>query len=217
MGTAKKYLFDVSFDEVAEEIVPVAPPPEESFTRAELEETRRTAHAEGRVIGLAEANAALTAKAAAALDAIAAALPPFIATQDTHGAEIQRQAIAALRIIVAKALPAYAAREPLAEIEALAEKCLTEAIDEPRIVLRVANEVYDAVRERIDAIAAASGYGGRIVLLADDNLSGGDARIEWADGGAERRLAGQLNEIDAALARIADPSATPTPPSPPGE
>ena len=217
MGMAKKYLFDVSFDEVAEKTEPTTVVLEETFTRAQIEEARRAAQAEGRSVGLAEANTAATAKAAAALDAIAAGLPPFIATQDAHSAEIQRQAIAALRIIVAKALPAFAACEPLAEIEALAEKCLMEAIDEPRVVLRVANEVYDAVRERIDAIAAASGYGGRIVLLADDNLSGGDARIEWADGGAERRLADQLNEIDAALARIADPSATPTPPSPPGE
>jgi len=72
----------------------------------------------------------------------------------------------------------------------------------------------DAVRERIDAIAASSGYSGRIVLLAEESFSWGDARIEWADGGAERRLADQLNHIDAALARIAAPLSPPTPPSP---
>jgi flagellar assembly protein FliH len=213
MGMPKKYLFDVSFDQVAEKDEP-PPVREETFTRGELDEARHIAYTEGRGVGLAEATAAAATKAATALEAIAAALPAFMASQDERAAEIQRQAIAALRVVIAKALPAYAAREPLAEIEALAGKCLMEAIDEPRVVLRVANEIYEPMRERIDALAATSGYGGRIVLLGDDALSGGDIRIEWADGGAERRLAEQMNEIDAALARIADPSATPTPPSP---
>ncbi len=213
MGMPKKYLFDVSFDRIEEKIAPEVAP-ERTFSGGELDEARQAGYAEGRGVGLAEAAESAAAKAAVALESLAAKLPAFLAAQDAHAIAIQRQAIAALRIIVVKALPAYAAREPLAEIEALAAKCLAEAFDEPRVVLRVANDVYEAVRERIDAIAGASGYGGRIVLLADDKLSGGDARIEWADGGAERRLDEQMNEIDTALARIADPSATPATPSP---
>lgn len=214
MGTAKKYLFDVSFDQVAEKLAPEAAPAEETFTRGALDQARQAGYAEGHAAGLAEAAEATTSTAARALDAITKALPAFLATGDAHAREIERQAVAALRTVVAKALPAYAAREPLAEIEALLNKCLAEAIDEPRIVLRVANAVYEPLREQVDAMAAGSGFGGRIVLLADDALSGGDARIEWADGGAERRLAEQINEIDLALARIADPSAAPAPPSP---
>jgi len=206
MGMPKRYLFDVSFDQVGPDTA--AAEPAETFGRDDIDAARQTAFAEGKESGAAEIRAAAENKAATALEAIASALPALIAAQDARSTEIERRAIEAVRTVVAKALPAYAAREPLAEIEALAGKYLIEALDEPRVVMRVSNEAYEPVREKIDSIAAASGYGGRIVLLADDELSGGDARIEWADGGAERRLADQLSEVDSALARVAESSAT---------
>ena len=215
MPMPKKYLFDVSFDHV--DIKPEAVPEpvvEPKVSLAELEAARQAALAEGRRAATAEASDATATKAAAALDALVKGIAGLLAAQDAKIAEIQREAIAALRIVIAKTLPALAARAPLAEIEALAGKCLIEAIDEPRVVLRVGNEVYEPVKTRLDEIAAASGYAGRMVLLADDNLAGGDARIEWADGGAERKLSDQLNQIDAAMARLSDPAACPTPTSP---
>ena len=216
MATARKYLFDVSFDQAKAPATP-APPPEEKFSRAELDAAQVAARAEGREAGLAEANDAAAAKAAAALERLAQGVTALLAAQDATVAETQRQAIAALRVVVAKALPAYGAKGAVVEIEALTTKCLVEALDEPRVVLRVANDVYEPVRDRLEAMAAASGYAGRIVLLADETLSAGDARLEWADGGVERKLAEQLGEIDAAMARNGDPAATPTPPSPSGD
>lgn len=216
MGMPKKYLFDVSFDQAAAKAAPAptpapAPVVEEKVSLAELEAARQAAFAEGHSAGLAEATEAMNTKATVALETIAKDLVALIGAQDARAAEAQRQAIEALRVIVAKTLPTLAALAPLAEIEALAGKYLIDAIDEPQIVLRVANEVYELVRDRLDAIAAASGYAGRIVLLADEHLSSGDARIEWADGGVERNLAEQLNEIDAAMARICNPAAVPIP------
>jgi flagellar assembly protein FliH len=218
MGMPKKYLFDLSFDEVAVKAEPVAAPEpvEEKVTLAELEAARQAALAEGRRAALAEATDAVAARAAAALETLAKGVATLIDSNETRTLDIERQAIAALRVVVAKIAPALAARTQLTEIEALASKYLADAIDEPRVVLRVANEVYEPVRERVDAIAAASGYAGRIVLLSDEQLSGGDARIEWADGGAERKLTEQLNEVDAVMARLCDPATipSPVPPSP---
>jgi flagellar assembly protein FliH len=116
-----------------------------------------------------------------------------------------------MQTIVAKLVPGLAAKDPLAEVKAFATKCLHEAIDEPRVVLRVAEEIYEPLRERLDTLAAATGYAGRIVLLADDAIAAGDARVEWADGGAERNLAGQSAEITELLERRRDPAATPNP------
>jgi flagellar assembly protein FliH len=78
-------------------------------------------------------------------------------------------------------------------------------------VLRVAQEIYEPLRERLDTLANAAGYAGRIVLLVDDAIAAGDARVEWADGGAERNLAGQCAEIHELLERRRDPAATPSP------
>ncbi len=215
MATAKKYLFDISFDQVASK--PTTPvleqPQEEKFTRAELEAAQREALAEGHNAGFAEASAAAEAAAAAALEALVQGVTALIATQDATALETQRQAIAALRVIVAKTLPALAAKGAFAEIEAFVRKYLVEALDEPRVVLRVGSEVYEAVREQLEAVAAAAGYTGRIVLLTDETLAASDARVEWADGGVERKLAEKLNEVDAAMARSCDPIAIPNPPS----
>ena len=212
MATAKKYLFDVSFDHVVPEAE--APPVvEEKFTRAELDATRQAAFAEGRSAGFAEASAAIAAKAAAALETALRGVVTLIRDKDAAVHEAQAQAIMALRAIVAKTLPAFAAKAPLAEVEAFAAKYFREAIDEPRIVLRVANEVYEPVKSQLDAMVAATGYPGRVVLLADEDLAPGDARVEWADGGAERRFGQQLSEIDAAIARLFAPAATSNPPS----
>jgi flagellar assembly protein FliH len=218
MATAKKYLFDVSFDQAASKSVVVPQPePEETFSRAELEAAQQAARAEGHSAGLAEANDAATARAAGAIETLAKGVTSLFVARDATAVETQRQAIAALRVIVAKTVPVLAAKGALAEIEALATKCLIEAVDEPRVVLRVSNDVYEAVRGQLDAMAAASGYAGRIVLLADEMLVASDARVEWADGGVERNLAQQLNEIDATLARSCDPAATPNPTSSSGD
>ncbi len=209
MALPQKFTFDVSFDHLG---TPSARSlAERRFTRNELEATRQAALAEGHAAGLAEAAQGAQSLSADALAKIAAGLAALLAAQDAATADTQRRALAAMQTIVAKLVPGLAAKDPLAEVEAFATKCLHEVIDEPRVVLRVAQEIYELLRERLDALADAAGYAGRIVLLADDAIAAGDARIEWADGGAERNLAGQCAELDALLDRRRDPVATPNP------
>jgi flagellar assembly protein FliH len=220
MASARKFLFDVSFDQVAAKPAPPEPPPpppEEKFTRAELEAAQEAARAEGHSAGLAEANTGATARAAAALEILAGGVKSLLGTIDAARAQTQREAIEALRLITAKVLPAAATKGALSEIESFAAKSLIDALDEPRVVLRVASELYEPVRGQLETIAAASGFDGRIVLLADDTLTASDARLEWADGGVERDTARLLRDADAAMARSCDPAATPIPPSPPGD
>jgi flagellar assembly protein FliH len=208
MALPQKFTFDVSFDHLG---VPSARSlAERRFTRAELEATRQSALAEGHAAGLAEAAKSAQALTADALARIAERLAALLATQDTARMDIQRRALAAMQAIVAKLLPGLAAKDPLTEVEAFATKCLHEAIDEPRVVLRVAQEIYEPLCERLEALAQAAGYAGRIVLLADDAIAAGDARVEWADGGAERNLADQCAEINELLERRRNPTASPT-------
>ena len=205
MAAPQKFLFEVSFDHANGEAAPRRGV-EKRFTRAEVEATRAAALAEGHQSGIAEAEATAASLAAAALDAIAQGVERLIATHDVTTAETQRRALDALRAIVVKALPALAAQGPVAEVEAFAAKVLHDAIDEPRVVLRVPTALYDAVQPRLGAIAAAAGYAGRMVLLADDTLAGGDARVEWADGGGERHLDRLIADIETTLARSSAPT-----------
>lgn len=210
MAMPQKFTFDVSFDHI-EGPDSSRSRGERRFTRAELDAARSAALAEGHAAGLAEAAQSAQSLAAVSLAAIAKGVNALVAAQDATVFDTQRRAMTTMRTILAKLFPALAATDALGEVEAFATKCLHEVIDEPRVVMRVANEIYAPLRERLDAVAADAGYAGRIVLIADDALVAGDARVEWADGGAERDLAAQCAQIIGLIDRRRDPVATPNP------
>jgi flagellar assembly protein FliH len=205
MSSQTKYLFERSFDNVEQpRALSRKPPPEPPVSRAEFEAARGAAFAEGRKSGLAEAALSAEERTAAALTTLAADIKALLAQREECTADVERQAIEAMRAIMRKAVPALCRKDPLAEIEAVIDACLHEAFEEPRIVLRIADAQFEPVQQRLAALAAAAGYAGKLVLLADNGLGPGDVRIEWAEGGAERQVPRLLSDIDAALARALD-------------
>ena len=63
---------------------------------------------------------------------------------------------------------------------------------------------FAASRSSLVQVTAAAGYTGRIILFADPALKAGDARVEWADGGAERDSAAIWRDIDSAIQRFVE-------------
>jgi flagellar assembly protein FliH len=214
MTVPQKFLFDRSFDHTeAARGAPRKPPSEPPVTRADVEAARAQGVAEGRKAALAEAARSVEERATAALATLAGGMTQLIAAREQEAAALRRRSLEAFRAVMRKVIPALFRKDPLTEIEALVVECLHEASEEPRLVLRVADSLFAALRERIEALAASAGFAGKVVLLADEALGPGDARIEWAEGGAERDSARLLNDIDAALGRavdaVSDPPAKP--------
>ncbi len=56
-------------------------------------------------------------------------------------------------------------------------------------------------REKLDEIARAHGFEGRLVVLGEPGIGAGDCRIEWADGGVNRDAAAADAAIGEAVAR----------------
>ena len=52
--------------------------------------------------------------------------------------------------------------------------------------MRVNDSLYAAAREKLDDIARAHGFEGKLVVLGEPSVGVGDCRIEWADGGVNR-------------------------------
>ena len=204
MTQPHKFLFDQSFD-LQDAPRPIsrktAPPPEPTFTEAELEAARAAGFAEGRRHALDEAAQAIEARAAAALQTLAATIGEALQSRQHAAEAAQRRALETIRSIMRKAVPALCRTAPLLELETLVNECVREAFDEPRVVLRVADGIFDAMQQRLAAITGAAGFAGKVVLLADDSLDLADARVEWAEGGAERDTKRLLRDIDGALAR----------------
>ena len=67
--------------------------------------------------------------------------------------------------------------------------------------MRLNDALYDAVREKLDGIARAHGFEGRMVVLGEPAIAPGDCQIEWADGGVNRDNAGTDAAIGEAVAR----------------
>jgi len=209
MRAPHKFLFDTSFD-VAEPALatgrraPPPPPAEPTFSQAELTAARATGFAEGHAAGLVEAGQTIEAQAATALTRFSQGIDEVLAARRSAAASAQARAAEAVRIIVSKLVPALSRRAPLAEVEAMVADCLREAYDEPRVVLRVADSLFEAMQGRLAALTTATGFAGKVVLLADETLGPADARIEWSEGGAERDLSRLIHDIDEALARALD-------------
>jgi flagellar assembly protein FliH len=211
MSAPQKFLFDRSFDHVeGPRGISRKPAP---VTKADVEAARAEGLAEGRRVALAEAVCSSEERTASALSTLAAGIKDILASREHDTASLRRHTLEALRAVLRKVVPALCRKEPLAEIEALVVDCLHEAFEEPRVVLRVADSLFPILSERVEKLAASAGFAGKVVLLADETLGPGDARIEWAEGGAERDGTRLLEDIDAALARavdaISDPPAKP--------
>ncbi len=208
MSAPHKFLFDQSFDlpEAARRGVrkPPPPPPEPTFSAAEIEAAREAGFAAGRSAALAEAAQSTEARTAGTLSALAGDLEAMLAARQRYAEDAQRVALEALRAVLAKAVPALCRKAALIEIEAMAAQCLREAFDEPRLVLRVADGMFEALQDRLAALTETAGFAGKVVLLADETLAAGDARVEWAEGGAERNAQRLIHDIDGALARALD-------------
>ena len=54
----------------------------------------------------------------------------------------------------------------------------------------------------IESVAGATGFSGRVAVVADPALGQDDARVEWSDGGVERNTAQIWQEIEAAIQRV---------------
>jgi len=198
MPSISKFLFDTEFDKKA---APVVKPVRRNFTAAELEAEKAKAFAEGHAAGVAEAQKEVAARTAAAFNAIAQHCARLVQQIDAQRATATKAGIDAAVAIARKLLPAVARREGLAEIEGLVTECLARMHDAPKIIVRLNEMHVEGFRQRIDAVATATGFSGRVAVVADPALGQDDARVEWSDGGVERNTAQIWQEIDAAIQR----------------
>jgi flagellar assembly protein FliH len=96
------------------------------------------------------------------------------------------------------------AREPFAEIEALAKNCFRELVATPHVVVRINDALYAEAQGKLAEIGRQSGFEGRLLVLAEPDIAVGDCRIEWADGGMTRDRAAADAMIEETVRRFVD-------------
>jgi flagellar assembly protein FliH len=198
MGAPAKYLFDVDFAAGAG-----SKQGRSTITLAEhvleLADAETAAHRRGYADAQADAKIEYDRRVAGAMENIAANLTEANRALKSIETRIECEAVGVAVAVARKLAPALIAREPFAEISALASNCFRELVSSPHIAVRVNDALYASAREKLENIVRDSNFQGRLVVLAESDIAVGDCRIEWADGGINRDSAVAEAAISAAV------------------
>jgi flagellar assembly protein FliH len=196
MSARAKFMFDVDFaagnDPARRMIAPAA-------HEAALAEARAQAYGDGVAAAVAEAEA----RAAVALERIAAGLKQLAGKLAGIEARLEAEAVEVAVAVARKLAPELIAREPFAEIAALARGCFAHLVAAPHVVVRVSDALHAQAREQLEHTARGNGFDGRLVVMAEPDIAPGDCRIEWADGGMVRERAATEAAVAEAVNRYA--------------
>jgi flagellar assembly protein FliH len=196
LSARAKFMFDVDFAAGSEPARRTITP---AVHEAALAEARATAYRDGVAAALAQSEA----RAAVALERIAAGLEALARQLAAIEARLEAEAVEVAVAVARKLAPELIAREPLAEIAALARGCFAQLIAAPHVVVRVSEALHTPAREKLEATARLHGFDGRLIVLGEPEIAPGDCRIEWADGGIVRDRAATDAAIVEAVNRYA--------------
>ena len=193
----------------SEEHEPAAP----TLSERDLVEAKAAAFAEGEARGreaaLAEAAGSLEQRCSELLEQIATALPDSLRAEEDAYSTACRESLGLAKATFKKLFPRLERQAALAEVEALVEASLAQLRQEPRVVLRLPDDLLDPMRDRLDALTHRHGFEGKVVLLADPEMGPSDVRVEFADGGMERCARQLWSEIESRILEAGTHSETP--------
>jgi flagellar assembly protein FliH len=197
LSARAKFLFDTDFGDVKEAPPKVATEDHEAAVAA----AEQRGYQRGLTAAEAQARTEAERRTAIAYERIASVLHGMAGEMKAIEGRLEAEAVEVAVAVAGKLAPALVAREPLAEIAALATECFNAFLAAPHVVARVNNELYAATRERLEEIARSRGFEGRLVVLGEAEIALGDCRIEWADGGVIRSQAAVAAAIDDLVER----------------
>jgi flagellar assembly protein FliH len=195
MKATAKYLFDKDF---AASDKPTITLVEHERRRADAESQ---AYRKGFAAGQAQAKTEAAEHVASALGLIADSLDRLHRALVGIEARLETEAVEVSVAVAGKLAPELIAREPLAEISALATECFRHLVATPHVVVRVGADIYDTAKHKLEEIAKTRGFEGRLAVHSEAAMTFGDCRIEWADGGVVRDRDAIRATIDEAVVR----------------
>ena len=188
-------LFDRSFD------IPQEDEQEAKYKEDDLIEARRAAFEEGRQSGIAEMKQNNEGEFLDLSRKLIAGVTALSEQDAKRRDEISTDCGQLLHQICLRLVPRLARQNSLSEIVGIVEECLVTQSSEPRIVVRVAQELSEDLKQKLTQLSTQSGYGGELILIPDESLPKSDCSVLWADGGAERRLEQIWSQIETSLHR----------------
>ncbi|HTS38914.1 MAG TPA: FliH/SctL family protein [Xanthobacteraceae bacterium] len=194
MAAPAKFLFNADFAPNSGAERPLTP----AELDAKFAEVEANGFRKGAAAAEAEASAEARRRSTAALESIGAATAALAKSLDALEVRLETEAVEVAVAVGRKLANELIAREPMAEIAALASDCFKQLVAAPHVVVRVNDSLQEFASTRLNEIARNRGFEGRLVVLAEPEIAPGDCRIEWADGGLTRDKAA----VDALIADV---------------
>lgn len=195
----RKFMFDRSFDAAA--VVGRAPERKPVTLKPEqFDQLKQESYDAGVAAGRAAAQEEQDKRTSALFARIESALESAVVAVQPLRQEQEHSARALALAVVRKLLPDLSARHGLQEIHAVLNDAISEALHEPRLVVRIHESQFDIVNAKIHEITVQKAYAGKAVVLADAEIAVGDCKIEWADGGIERNMQASWSDIQNTVA-----------------
>ena len=198
MASPAKFLFDMDFS---------APDKGRERPATALEIAQKIASAEahayrdGYDAGQREAKAESDRRTALALEEIGIGIQAIKARFSGIETRMETEAVDVAVAVARKLCSELISGEPLGEITALVSDCFSHLVSTPHLVVRINDSLYEPARDRIERLSKQSGFAGRLVILAEPEIQGGDCKIEWADGGVVLERAAIEAKIDELVGR----------------
>ena len=201
--TIRPFVFEQSFDILSsqEELETIEQKEEEeappTFSEEELQTARKDSYKQGLEAGLQEAASGVDQQVATTLEVLGATLGRLSEQQQQANELIARETIDLAIAAVAKLLPEYVQSYGAAEVEKFVGDIISRILEEPRITIRVADEIAPSIERNLIELAESIGFGGTLAVTGDGKLGPADCRIQWSEGKAERIIDATLREIEA--------------------
>jgi flagellar assembly protein FliH len=209
MTATAKFLFDQDFGSGS-----AKPTISLADHQTKLAQVEQDAYRSGAAAAETRAAAEAQRSLAATLAASTAGFDRLLAALSALEARLEAEAVDVAVTVARKLVPELIAREPLAELTALANECFRHLVGIPHLAVRTSEALYEKTRETLTALARERGFEGRLVVLADPGIAAGDCRIEWADGGMVRDRRSTEAAIAEMITRYLDARQTGPQPAP---
>ncbi len=195
----RKFAFDTEFDEGGG-IARQAPAPKRFYTLDEVERRAREAAAEAEQRTLADIEGRTAQALQEIAQAVQGAMGALAHVAHEHRVGSAELALACGRVIAGAALEKFPEAPVAAALEALAR----ELDSAPRLVVKVAPQILDAVQTALTDMAAQVGFAGHIRCVADPATPPAAFSFDWGDGSAafnpEQAAEKVAEALNAALA-----------------
>ena len=203
----KRFTFDTVFD-AGGGVASQAPKVKRSFTPEEVEAAKAESFAQGEHSAVARAEQQAANALADISRAVHDAFSTLAAVAHEHRSGSAMLALAAARKIADAALERFPEAPASAALVALAR----EVEAQPRITVRVAEDLVERTQAALEETAHAIGFPGQIVARADSGMPPAAFTFDWGDGRASfdpneatQRVADALEAAIAAEGLHAEP------------